>query len=171
MGTAADVSRVAVGARLLGVWHAAGVLADGMLPRQDAQMLQRVYRPKMHGATHLHSGTWTSPLNVCVQFSSVAALLGSAAQANYCAANGCLDALAAARRWFGAPAVSVQFGPWAEVGMAAANARVSSRMQALGIVLIRPGYALQVLQLAWHSSIAFYVYTYVHAYSYRHTYI
>ena len=37
-----------------GVWHAAGVLADGVLPGQTAKALARVYAPKAHGAWALH---------------------------------------------------------------------------------------------------------------------
>ena len=61
--------------------------------------------------------------------------MGSAGQANYSAANGCLDALAATRRRGGQVGVSVQWGPWAEVGMAA-GAGIHDRMKAGGFGLI-----------------------------------
>ena len=46
-------------------------------------------------------------------------LLGGSGQANYAAANVCLDGLAGCRRGRAQTAVSVQWGAWAEVGMAA----------------------------------------------------
>ena len=42
--------RVTRAASAMGVWHAAGVLADGVLLRQTAERLTRVYAPKAHGA-------------------------------------------------------------------------------------------------------------------------
>ena len=36
--------------RLVGVWHAAGVLADGVVATQSAGGLARVYAPKTHGS-------------------------------------------------------------------------------------------------------------------------
>eukprot|EP00966_Prymnesium_polylepis_P319638 7376072-Prymnesium_polylepis.1 len=57
-----------------------------------------------------------------VLFSSVSAVLGGAAQANYAAANICLDAVSAYRSMQGTVSASVQWGAWAEVGMASRGA-------------------------------------------------
>ena len=107
---------------MAGVWHAAGALADGLLSNQTAVSLSRVYAPKAHGAWTLHLASGSAPLRTSALFSSVAALLGGAGQANYSAANACLDALASCRRVTSLSAVSVQWGAWAEVGMAARGA-------------------------------------------------
>ena len=112
-----------------GVWHAAGVLADALLSNQTAGTLGRSYAPKAHGAQSLH-GAIPSPSSTCVLFSSVAALLGGAGQANYSAANACLDALSVCLRTQGSCGVSVQWGAWAEVGMAARGA-AGERMAAM----------------------------------------
>ena len=92
---------------LEGVWHAAGVLADAVLPKQAARGLARVCAPKAHGATALHGMAAASSAGTFVLFSSVAALLGGAGQANYAAANACLDALGSWRRSCGAVGTSV----------------------------------------------------------------
>ena len=116
---AAHVRRLLARAPLSGVWQLAGVLADGVLHRQSAAALARVCAPKAHGAWSLHIMTASTPLQTCALFSSAAAVLGGAGQANYSAANARLDALAACRRTRGCAAVSVQWGAWTEVGMAA----------------------------------------------------
>ena len=134
---------VAVG----GVWHAAGVLADGTLAQQGAASLRRVYGPKAHGVVTLQHACATSVLRSCALFSSVAALLGGAGQANYAAANCCLDSHAAWRRTGGMVGVSVQWSAWAEVGMAAGGA-VHARLQASGFDLIGLAEGLAALQVA-----------------------
>ncbi|MEZ4867757.1 MAG: type I polyketide synthase [Caldilineaceae bacterium] len=118
---AADVARMVTAATLplRGVIHAAGVLDDGLLRSQTSARFAQVLAPKVQGAWHLHSQTQTLALDFFVCFSSVAALLGAPGQGNYAAGNAFLDGLAHYRRAQGLPALSINWGPWAEVGMAA----------------------------------------------------
>ena len=104
---------------LRGVIHAAGVLDDHLLLNLDAENFRRVLAPKVLGAWNLHTLTADLPLDFFVVFSSVASVLGSPGQANYAAANAFLDGLAHDRRSRGLPCLSINWGPWAEVGMAA----------------------------------------------------
>jgi myxalamid-type polyketide synthase MxaB len=106
-------------APLRGILHAAGVLDDGVLLNQTAERFARVMAPKVHGAWHLHAQTLDIQLDFFICFSSMASVLGAAGQSNYAAANAFLDALAHHRRARGLPAMSINWGPWAEVGMAA----------------------------------------------------
>jgi acyl carrier protein len=95
------------------------VLADGILLQQDADRFRRVAHPKADGGWHLHVQTGAAPLDFFVLFSSVTSVLGSPGQSNYAAANAFLDALAHRRRAEGLPALSINWGPWSRVGMAA----------------------------------------------------
>ncbi|HYO60254.1 beta-ketoacyl reductase, partial [Archangium sp.] len=128
-------------APLRGVVHAAGVLDDGVLLQQDWERFARVLAPKVDGAWHLHELTQGRELDFFVLFSSAATLLGSQGQGSYAAANAFLDGLAHHRRALGLPALSINWGPWAEVGMAA---QLTSRFQAQGIEAFSPDVALQV---------------------------
>jgi myxalamid-type polyketide synthase MxaB len=107
-------------APLKGIVHAAGIIQDGMLRNQTAAHFKSVMAPKVIGAWQLHQQSRALALDFFICFSSMASLIGSAGQANYAAANAYLDALAHRRRANGLPALSINWGPWAEVGMAAA---------------------------------------------------
>ncbi len=122
-----------VGDPLRGVFHAAGVLDDGLLASLDERRFRQVLAPKVDGAWNLHLLTRERPLDFFVLFSSAAALLGSSGQANYAAANAFLGALAHYRRASGLPAQSIDWGPWAEVGLAAARTDRGERVAARGL--------------------------------------
>ena len=131
---------------LKGIVHAAGVIDDGVLLNQDWQRFAAVMAPKVQGAWNLHVLSQRHPLDFFVLFSSMASLLGSSGQANYAAGNAFLDALAHYRRAEGLPAVSINWGPWSQIGMAAAmHRKESDRRTAFGIGSIAPDQGLSIL--------------------------
>ena len=104
---------------LRGIIHAAGVLDDGVLDQQSWARFERVMAPKVRGAWNLHRLTYSLNLDFFVLFSAAAGVIGSPGQGNYAAANAFMDALAHERRTVRLPALSVDWGAWAQVGMAA----------------------------------------------------
>ncbi|MFQ3618315.1 MAG: SDR family NAD(P)-dependent oxidoreductase, partial [Cyanobacteriota bacterium] len=126
-----------------GVFHAAGVLDDGAIANQTPQRFEQVMAAKLRGAWTLHHLSKDWPLDCFVLFSSAAAVLGSAGQANYAAANAGLDALAHLRRSLGLPALSINWGAWASVGMAA---RRTAGFQNQGMEPIAPETGVTILK-------------------------
>ncbi|MEU9343333.1 type I polyketide synthase [Streptomyces sp. NPDC048278] len=97
---------------LTAVVHAAGALADGTVESLTGESLGRALRAKVGGAAHLHELTRDRPLSAFVLFSALAGTLGTGGQANYAAANGFLDGLAAQRRASGLVGMSLCWGWW-----------------------------------------------------------
>jgi acyl transferase domain-containing protein/acyl carrier protein len=106
---------------LRGVIHAAGTLDDASLHEQTSERFARVFAPKADGAWNLHELTISEDLDFFVLFSSFASLMGLPGEGSYAAANAYLDALAHYRRTIGLPALAINWGPWADAGMAVRN--------------------------------------------------
>jgi hypothetical protein len=106
--------------------------------------------PKVSGTALLHTYLLQgAPVSGAVLFSSVAALLGSAGQANYAAANAALDLAAGQMTAAGLPVQSIQFGAWAGAGMAATTA---AKARTMGVGALEPRQGLSALEAALSGS-------------------
>ncbi len=134
------------------VVHAAGVLDDGLIESLDGERLDRVLRPKVDAAVHLHELTEDMALREFVLFSSVASAMGSPGQGNYAAANSFLDALGAYRRARGLPGVSLGWGAWDRAAGMTGTLSDSdlARFERIGIVPLSEQQGLELFDLARH---------------------
>jgi acyl transferase domain-containing protein/acyl carrier protein len=130
---------------LRGVIHGAMVLDDGLLAGLTDERLNQVMAPKILGALHLHLATRDIPLDFFVMLSSVSSLVGNVGQGNYAAANAFLDGFAEYRRRRGLPAVTINWGALAEVGVAARNTQVEQVLNAAGLRSMHVDHALHAL--------------------------
>ncbi|MEV0734340.1 SDR family NAD(P)-dependent oxidoreductase [Polymorphospora sp. NPDC050346] len=123
------------------VFHAAGVLDDGVLASLTTARLEAVLTAKAGAARNLDELTRDLNLDAFVLFSSVAGAVGAAGQGNYAAANAYLDALAAARHAAGHRALAVSWGAWEATGMAGGT----DGLDASGVRPMEPEAALEAL--------------------------
>ncbi len=130
---------------LRGIIHAAGILDDGIMQQQTWERFEKVLAPKVQGAWNLHLLTRNCPLDFFIMFSSVASLFGSAGQANYAAANSFLDALAHTRVQRGRAALSINWGAWSALGLAAKR-DLEPQLQSKGMGTISPQQGIEVLE-------------------------
>jgi acyl transferase domain-containing protein len=116
---AAEAARAAFGG-LDGIVHAAGVLDDGPLALKEPSTAARVLAPKVRGTLAVGRVARENGVSFVALFSSISAVAGPAGQADYAAANAFLDAWAEAqRRADGAATISLGWGPWRDIGVAA----------------------------------------------------
>ncbi|HEV2149833.1 MAG TPA: SDR family NAD(P)-dependent oxidoreductase [Longimicrobiaceae bacterium] len=105
---------------LHGVVHAAGVPSGAMIAARTPEAMAAVLAPKVRGARVLERVLAGRELDFMVLCSSRTAVTGRFGQVDYTAANAFLDAFAHAHRAAtGTWTVSVAWGAWEEVGMAA----------------------------------------------------
>ncbi|MFF9691156.1 SDR family NAD(P)-dependent oxidoreductase [Streptomyces sp. NPDC014623] len=99
---------------LRGVVHAAGTLADNLVSTLTPDRLNAVLGAKVDAVHVLDAATRELELDWFVACSSVAGWWGTAGQANYAAANACVDALIEDRHRAGHRALSLAWGLWEE---------------------------------------------------------
>lgn len=127
---------------LRGIIHSAAVLDDAVLLNQNVERFARVMTAKAAGTWNLHRLTQDLQLDCFVTFSSFASALGSAGQANYAAANALMDALMLHRRTLGLPALTINWGAWDAIGLAAEMGSYFSR---IGLKMMSPKLAAAAL--------------------------
>ena len=139
------VERAASSGDLRGVFHLAGVLDDGLLVELDEARMRTVIEPKLGVAQRLEQELSSHDDALLVMFSSSAATLGSPGQASYSAASAGLAGIARRRRASAAHGLCIEWGPWAEQGMAASSPAAARRFGELGMQLLDPDLALSAL--------------------------
>ena len=130
-----------------GVVHAAGVVDSRAFTDLSRSSLARVFAPKVSGTCNLYRLTHTARLDFFVMFSSVSSVLGTPGQANYNAANLFMDMFAHWARANGTRAISINWGPWADVGMLAGTSiELVKKAAEQRVKLISPSKGVGVLE-------------------------
>jgi phthiocerol/phenolphthiocerol synthesis type-I polyketide synthase C len=132
---------------LKGIVHAATVINDGLIRNMDSNQIKSVLAPKALGAYHLHELTLDIPLDLFILFSSATTLFGNPGQANYVAANTCLETLAQQRRANGLVATCIAWGAINDVGYLARNEKIKEALQSrMGGSALNANIALDILE-------------------------
>jgi acyl transferase domain-containing protein/thioesterase domain-containing protein/acyl carrier protein len=104
---------------LHGVLHGAGDISDGPILAKSESDIARVFAPKVSGLRVLDALFPDGALELMVLFSSSSTVTTPAGQIDYVAANEYLNAYAAHRKGGKTRVVAVNWGVWADTGMAA----------------------------------------------------
>ncbi|MBM7774800.1 glycine C-acetyltransferase [Actinokineospora baliensis] len=149
LATRCDVRTLAVDVRSLpdlgpfdGIFHAAGVLRDGLARTLTSERIAEVLAPKVDGVHALGRAS-----DFVALFSSISAVHGNLGQSSYAAANAYLDGYAASRRARGEPWYSLNWGLWAagmgsHVAEGAARRGIPALTAEDGIALLHNALAL-----------------------------
>jgi NAD(P)-dependent dehydrogenase (short-subunit alcohol dehydrogenase family)/acyl carrier protein len=100
-----------------GVIHAAGIAGERIIQLGSPEEAEYVMAPKVKGTLVLDKLLSEVTLDFFVLWSSISSILGGIGQVAYCAANAFLDAYAH-QNYSRNSAISINWGPWQEVGMA-----------------------------------------------------
>ncbi|MGA5704466.1 SDR family NAD(P)-dependent oxidoreductase [Peterkaempfera bronchialis] len=133
------------------VLHLAGATDDHAFDHLVPESFAKVFAAKARGAVNLAAALDGCTLDALLLFSSASAVLGSAGQANYAAANGFLAGLARTLRAGGTPATSIDWGPWTPhaAGGMAASAATERAIAGLGLRSLTDEEAEELLRLAF----------------------
>ncbi|HVI45850.1 MAG TPA: SDR family NAD(P)-dependent oxidoreductase [Chitinophaga sp.] len=142
-----------------GLIHAAGVLADAFIANKTLAQIRSVLAPKLLGLQYLDKALKDSPLSFCMLFSSTAAVMGSAGQADYGYANAFMDTYALYRERLRTKGlrqgrtVSVNWPLWKEGGMQVHEETLAWMQSFMGITPISTASGISVLETALGAAI------------------
>ena len=127
-----------------GVIHAAATLRHRLSSVMEREAFDGVMRTKLLGAQLLDR--LFPDVDVFVLFSSLAAVLPQAGEANYAAANAALEALASNRRGRGKAALTIGWGIWEGTGLVKGEVggRTLAEMARQGIGTMQPERAIEL---------------------------
>ncbi len=136
---------------LRGVIHGAGILADGLIADKTEAQFQAVLSTKCDGFMNLMACVNGQDPAFIVACSSTTARLGRRGQADYAAANECLNKLAqeVAKQYTKSKVLSVNWGPW-DGGMVDTRLKKMFHNEGVGLIPLDAGaeYLIQELQSA-----------------------
>ncbi|MEM7348043.1 MAG: SDR family NAD(P)-dependent oxidoreductase, partial [Chloroflexota bacterium] len=138
---------------LRGIFHLAADLNDDLLARHDLARFAQVRAPKVEGAWNLHQLSLNVELDFFVLFSSMATLISEPGQGAYITASVFLDTLAHYRHTLGLPALTVNWGPWADVGHAITQPQLFERATQAGLSPMAHQSALAALSYLLHQQL------------------
>ncbi|RYO91778.1 hypothetical protein DL766_002416 [Monosporascus sp. MC13-8B] len=142
-----------------GVVQAAMGLQEALFQRMSNEAWHTAIQAKWAGSWNLHNALAVDGRDKKLDFfhltSSVSGSVGTAAESNYCAANGFLDAFARWRRQQGKPAVSIGLGMISEVGYLHENPEIEAILLRKGIQPLNEDGFLQVVDLGIAEDIHF----------------
>jgi NADPH:quinone reductase-like Zn-dependent oxidoreductase/acyl carrier protein len=139
-------------APLVGVFHAAMEIDDGLVGTLDGARLSRVLAPKLGGAVHLDTLTRQDPIELFILYSSATTILGAPGQAAYVAANAALEGVVRRRRFDGLPGLAVGWGLLDDVGyLARSDEKRDALSRRLAANVLPAREALDALPGLWNS--------------------
>jgi polyketide synthase PksN len=101
-----------------GIIHSAGIAGDGYFLPKTAAAFRQVLLPKVQGTQVLAQLSEKDELDFFISFSSISSVYGYPGQSDYVAANAYLDAFQGYCQLKGRQAVTINWAPWLEAGMA-----------------------------------------------------
>ncbi|MFF2009833.1 SDR family NAD(P)-dependent oxidoreductase [Streptomyces sp. NPDC058195] len=131
-----------------GIVHAAGAAGKSLIGALTWEAIDDQLRAQAYGGWLLHELSLDVPgLDFFLVHSSIAAVLGGATQGHYAASFAFLDGLVAWRARQGLPALAVNWGAWARVGMSARlDENLGRELQRSGVRYFSPVRALRTLE-------------------------
>ncbi len=126
--------------RLDAVFNGVGVLDDQRFTHKTQESFDMVYDTKVDSAFLLHRFLRPESLKILVFFGSASGSFGNMGQTDYAAANEVVSRYAwyLQKRWRQTRVLTINWGPWASIGMVATSPTITRLIKAQGMTPILP---------------------------------